>query len=158
MRIEKLLYEKGYRMDKEGNMFTPKGKHVKGTPTNGYFCSAYRVNKKTTTYRFHRFQAYCKFGDALYEKGIVARHLNSKSLDNSYDNIGIGTYSDNKFDICPKKRREMAIIASHCQKNKHKNIAEIKEDRKKGMTYAEIMEKYNISSKGTVSFIINKHL
>lgn len=40
----------------------------------------------------HRLQAYQKFGDKIYEDGIVVRYLNGDRYDNSYDNIGIGTY------------------------------------------------------------------
>jgi Mor family transcriptional regulator len=35
---------------------------------------------------------------------------------------------------------------------------EIINDRKIGYTYKELMGKYNITSKGTISFIINKAL
>jgi len=36
------------------------------------------------------------------------------------------------------------------------NHERILEDRNNGMTYNELMSKYEISSKGTISFIINK--
>lgn len=34
-------------------------------------------------------------------------------------------------------------------------VLNIKSDREKGMSYKELMNKYNISSKGTLSYIIN---
>lgn len=42
--------------------------------------------------------------------------------------------------------------------NKYEIIAkvEIKADRERGMSYKDLMEKYHISSKGTMSNIINK--
>ena len=97
--------------------------------------------------KFHRFQGYMKFGEDMFKKGMVIRHLNNIKLDNSWYNIAIGTYSQNVAD-------SPVEVYSH-PKHSHQNIIE---DHKKGMSYNAIMKKYNISSKGTVSFIINKSI
>jgi hypothetical protein len=52
----------------------------------------------------HRLQAFQKYGDLLYEEGTVVRHLNGDPGSNAWDNIAIGTMSDNMFDI-PKQIR-----------------------------------------------------
>ena len=77
--------------------------------------------------------------------------MNGDSTDNTYDNIGIGTSSDNMMDI-PKEKR---IINASNPTHDHESIIQ---DRKNGYSYKELMEKYGISSKGTISFIINKAL
>lgn len=93
----------------------------------------------------HRLQAYQKFGDKIYEKGIVVRHLNGDRYDNSYDNIGIGTIIDNKNDI-PKE-----LISINCGQIKRKYSKEIVENIRKdyenGLSYSSIMTKYHITSK-----------
>jgi hypothetical protein len=38
-----------------------------------------------------------KYGDLLYEEGTVVRHLNGDPGSNAWDNIAIGTMSDNMF-------------------------------------------------------------
>lgn len=87
----------------------------------------------------------------MFEEGIVVRHFNGNPLDNSEDNILIGTQSENMQDI-PKEKR--VLNAS----NPIYNHEDILSDRYSGMTYKEIMLKYNIKSKGTISFIVNKSL
>jgi endoglucanase Acf2 len=98
-------------------------------------------------------QAFKKYGYEMFKEGILVRHLNGVPTDNSYDNIAIGTASDNMMDIPVSVRRKKSSKAN----NVHNHIDIIK-DRKNGMTYAELMSKYNISSKGTISFIINKSM
>ena len=101
-------YEKGYYVDKEGNVWF-NGKQRKLIPHNTgkkkpYYQFAIRLtNGKVKNVKVHKLQAYQKFGDKMFEDGIVVRHLNDNSLDNSWDNIEIGTDSDNMM-IYPKKK------------------------------------------------------
>ena len=105
----------------------------------------------------HRLQAYQKFGEKIFEAGLVVRHINGNSLDNSYDNIGIGTHSDNMLDIPKDKRIAKSIHAS--SKNRKFTDAQvqaIKDDSKiHGLSYNEIMVKWDIHSKGTLSYLVN---
>lgn len=150
-----ILLSRGYTMDKHGNLFNPKGIEIKGyinTKSNySIKVTAIRVDGKGVNIPFHRFQAYLKFGNEIFKDGIEVRHLNGDSLDNSFENIDIGTHSDNMQDIPKEKRMLKSALAN--LKHNHKAIID---DRKKGMKYSEIMLKYGISSKGTVSHIINK--
>ena len=107
----------------------------------------------------HRLQAYQKYGEKIFEKGIVARHLDGNSLNNSWNNIGIGTPSDNQMDRNESCRKNSATIASRKMQNNIRSYEErclIYEDLKNGISYSEIMNKHNISSKGTLSFMKNK--
>jgi len=79
------------------------------------------------------------------------RHLDGNPLNNRVENIEIGTNSDNMMDI-PKAVR---ITKSSHPTHTHQMIIE---DRKKGYSYSQLMGKYNISSKGTISFIIKNSL
>ena len=147
-----VAYSKGYTINKDGFCLNPKGIVLKGgTNNNGYKYFSIRVNSESVKVAFHRLQAYQKYGDKLFELEILVRHKNGICIDNSFSNILIGTSSDNAMDI-PKKLR--VIRAS----NPIHNHLEIISDRNNGLTYEKIMKKHSISSKGTISFIINKSL
>lgn len=145
-------FNKGYRVDNKGNVYSHLNNKLSLINSEkSYYYFSFRLNNFRQKILVHRLQAYQKYGNKIFEKGIVVRHLNSNRKDNSYNNISIGTQSDNMMDI-PKKQR--ILRSSHPIYN-HKSIIE---DRNNGMTYKELMNKYNISSKGTLSFIINKSL
>lgn len=153
--ITRLSREKGYYVDKKGDVFNKDGKSISLSSNNkgtGYKSFNIRVNGSNPTRSFvHRLQAFQKFGDVIFKEDMVIRHLNGDSLDNSFQNIGIGTLSDNMLDI-PKEKR---VLNASNPKHDHEKIIQ---DFKNGYTYKEIMEKYGITSKGTVSFIVNKSL
>lgn len=66
--------------------------------------------------KIHRLVAYIKYGNAALRKGIDTRHLNGDKLDNSWDNIAIGTRSDNMQDM-PKELRMR--ISMQCKQGIH---------------------------------------
>lgn len=153
--ITRLSKEKGYYVDKKGYVFNKDGKSISLSSNNkgtGYKSFNIRVNGSNPTRSFvHRLQAFQKFGDVIFKEDMVIRHLNGDSLDNSFENIGIGTLSDNMLDI-PKEKR---VLNASNPRHDHEKIIQ---DFKNGYTYKEIMEKHGITSKGTVSFIVNKSL
>lgn len=148
-----LAYEKGYRITEDGKVINPNGKEVKGSINEGYLEIGIRVDKKTQKLKVHRLQGYQKFGERIFEEGIVLRHLNSNSLDNSWDNIGIGSHSDNMNDIPEEIRLKKALHATSFTK-KH-NYEEVKAYYAEVKSYKKVMERFNISSKGTLNFILN---
>lgn len=151
--IIRLSKEKGYYVDKDGVTFNSKNeKLLLSKNSAGYLSFNIRLNDSKPTRSFiHRLQGFQKFGDVIFLEGVVVRHLNGDSTDNKYDNIAIGSHSDNMMDI-PKEKR---IIRASNPIHDHEAILK---DRKNGYTYKELMEKYGISSKGTISFIVNKAL
>ena len=157
MKIEEILVQRGYSINKDGQCFNPKGKLIKGRiSTSGYYNSAVRVDKKCTPFYFHRFVAYTKFGDRIYKKGIEVRHLDGNSKNNKWDNIEIGTRRDNSLDIPIERRIEYALNATSAMKVYSDDLVkDIKAFRDKGATYKQIMDKFGISSKGTLHFILN---
>lgn len=149
----RLVNKKGYFVDSLGNVFNKNKRPIKLSKSNsGYLSFNTRISFNRITRVFvHRLQAFQKFGDSIFNKGTHVRHLNGVSIDNSFENIGIGSQSDNMLDIPEYKR----IINASNPKFEHDKIIE---DRNRGMRYSEIMKKHNIKSKGTLSFIINKSL
>jgi len=153
----KLAYERGYRVLECGSVVNEKGKILAGgLNKKKYRCITIRVKGVSRHPLVHKMQAYQKYGDAMFEEGIQVRHLNGDSLDNSFDNIAIGTCSDNQMDKPEYIRKKSAIAASSkIRKFSDDVVSEIKNDHKEGLSYTKLMKKYNISSKGTLSFLIN---
>ena len=120
---------------------------------NKYKYFSFRINGEIIKVYFHRFQAYNKFGDALYEDNIMVRHLDGNYLNNSESNIDLGTNSDNMMDIPKEVRVKRSSNAS--KKYPDELVQAIRLDKESGMSYKELMVKYGISSKGTLSYIIN---
>lgn len=155
-------YQLGYKILSDGKIYSPFNGIIKGDIKGGINRPNYvrlSIIKKCRSRVFaHRLVAFQKYGIDMFRAGIVVRHKNGNSLDNSHGNILIGTHSDNMNDIPKKIRIRSAITASNkIRKFSDEDVSRIKKDRHSGMTYKELMEKYSISSKGTMSYIINNN-
>ena len=104
-------FENGYCVEANGEVRSPHGKLLKllERKREGK-TSYYTFSIREKTIPVHKLQAYQKFGDATFETGIEVRHMNSNSLDNSWDNIELGTKKDNAQDR-PKEQR--VALAKH---------------------------------------------
>lgn len=117
----RIAYEKGYTVDKTGQVFNPRGKPIKGyiqkkkTKQKGKD-SGVRLNHTfgvsppgngytTHPVKTHRFVAYMKYGEKAFKAECV-RHYNDNSLDNSWDNIILGTHYDNHLDAVRNGKAE----------------------------------------------------
>ena len=150
-----IAHNKGYRVTKEGKVIGVKGNELKLNNYKGYYRFNFRnLNNGVSHVPVHRLQAYHKFGDAIFEKGIMVRHLDGDSTNNSWDNIEIGTNSDNMMDMSAEIRLAKALHATSFTR-KHDKEA-IKAYYAEYKSYAKTMEHFNISSKGTLHFILNK--
>lgn len=149
-----LAVSKGYRINAEGFVYNPKGVLVKGfvAGTTGYRHFGIKVSGQTISVMFHRLQAYQKYGDKMFAPGIEVRHLDSVRLNNSDGNIAIGTHKQNMMDIPKQKRLASAYHAtSFFKKHDHEAIKAHYAEHGFGKT----MSHFGISSKGTMSYIIN---
>jgi hypothetical protein len=149
-------YNLGYRIINE-IIFNPKGNILKGNIPNKK--QKYRrFNIKSTQIFVHRFVAYQKFGDKIFNENLEVRHLDGNSLNNKEENIEIGTHSENMMDQSLERRLEKAVKASRVNRRfSNETILEIKEKHKNGKSYNELMREYNISSKGTIGHIIRNN-
>jgi len=148
MNREQIAYERGYRVTKEGQLLNPKGKVIgEYSYSRGYKKTPIKINQKRTNISTHRLQAYQKYGDKLFEDGIMVRHLNGNPLDNSWDNIAIGTQSDNSMDI-PKEIRIKSTYAAAKTSIKYpkKFVLKLREEYELVKNYNELGRKYNIPS------------
>ena len=152
-RNEITAYNLGYRVNEKGDLIGLKGNPV-GSLSNGYYKIKIRIKNGYINCLTHRLQAYQKYGEDIYKKGIVCRHLNGNALDNSFENIVIGTQSDNMMDRKKDDRIAHAKLATSYWR-KH-NAKDIKKFYKNSKSYTKTMKHFNISSKGTLHYILNK--
>ena len=147
-----LAIQKGYKVTNDGKVINKLNKQLTTYNKNGYFFLCVRINnKKSVNIAVHRLQDFKKFGNEIFNENTEVRHLNGNSTDNSYDNIMIGTHYENMMDIPKEKRILNSSNPIYC----HESIIK---DRKNGLTYKELCNKYGIKSKGTISYIINNSL
>lgn len=157
-RYEILAKEKGYFVDKQGNAYSPQGNKVGTRGKDSYLYFGIRVSKtKVIKVYIHRLQAYQKFGDLIFNDNIEVRHLNGNSFDNSFKNLAIGTPSENAMDKPESKRKKTSLVASNKLKvYSDELVLEIQRMREAGMTYAELIRKYNIKSKSSLNYILKR--
>ncbi len=147
-------YDKGYRVI--NNVISIENRIIKGSITRGgYRMFTIRIKGINAHVLVHKLIAYQKFGNNIFKEGIQVRHLDSDKLNNNDSNIAIGTPKDNASDKNPDDvMRAVLIAASYAKKYDHEKIIEM---HRNGYSYSDIMRIFNIPSKGTISFIINKN-
>jgi hypothetical protein len=156
--------KKGFKVTKKGLLISPNFKTPRKLVQRHNRYLRLRTTKNGVIYYpyLHRLQAYQKFGRKIFMKNIQVRHLDGDTRNNSWNNIELGTAQQNQLDIPIASRKEKAKKAAkmrgYCPSfttKKHPHELIIK-DYKSGMSPKELKEKYNISSSGTIHYIINK--
>jgi len=151
-----LADQKGYKINKDGsvNGLRVKTKKLR-QDRNGYWYFKIRLNKDEMYIVYvHQFMAYKKFEDKIFEDDIEVRHLDNDKNNNCWSNIGIGTPSQNMNDRPEEERYKHAKKASlEAKIHEHRKIIDYYNLCR---SYKDTMDKFDISSKGTLYFIINK--
>ena len=157
MKKEQLAYSRGYRATNEGKVIGLSDNELASfICNNGRYRFTFRSNGKHYYCYVHRLQAFQKFGNKMYDEGLEVRHLNGNGLDNSWDNISIGTHSENMLDIPEHIRIAKAVYASSF-KIKY-NVKEVRDFYHECKSYKVTMDKFSITSKGTLHNILNRKL
>lgn len=147
-RRESIAFEKGYRCVGL-SIIGPKGRALKiqhGRDHYAYF--RIKVSKNPVQVLAHRFSAFQKFGDAIYEDGVECRHKVADRHDFSEGNVILGTPSQNSMDRPISQRQRQASNPKH-------NAASIREFHAVEGSYRLTMEHFGIRSKGTLHYILN---
>jgi len=152
----KMAAEKGFSIDKEGNVFR-HGSPIKPCFHKGYkhFSVVISPNKQISV-PFHRFQGYHKFGLKIFKPEIAVRHLNGDRTDNSWNNMGIGTHLDNMRDIPKEARLQVATNASHTRWPNQPDAAAMLLDKENGMHWKDIAKKYGTSRSNTHRLLVKQ--
>lgn len=154
MRNEQKAAELGCTLNKEGTVIlNARGRKVAAHASNDYLVFDFGPKCDRKRVSVHRLQAWFKFGEALYADKIQVRHLDGNPLNNHADNLALGTQSQNMMDRPAENRRASAYIASR-RIAKHDHAAVITYYKIHG--FKKTLEFFGISSKGTLSFILNK--
>ena len=152
-RNEEYAFKKGYKVTPEGLLIGLKGKPSTNYDKYGYLRIGAKKNGKLIIIFAHRLQAYQKYGNKIYQKNILVRHLDGNKKNNASYNIAIGTVKDNYKDI-PHIERKRNNIKQGLSQRKY-NYKEIKEYHKK-FSQKKTLEKFNISNPSTLWYILNK--
>ena len=108
--LERIAKQRGYKVT-EGGVFCGVRNNILIHKNKGYLCVSIKVDGKNRWLFAHRLQAYQKYGDYIYQKGICVRHLNGDKSDNSFDNIAVGTNRENMMDRSKAERQRIAAFA-----------------------------------------------
>lgn len=146
-------YACGYRITEGGDLAGPCGQIINGGENrSGY--RWFRVRNTDSPIRFHRLQAFQKYGELMFAPGIQVRHLNGNKTDNRPENIAIGTAQENAMDKPAEVRRRAALIATTAaMRHDHSAVVAYLNE---GHSYTQTMQRFGIKSKGTISFIARK--
>lgn len=155
-------HDKGYSVDEYGRVFFNGVKRKTNTSRQRRHKPPYSrftirgPGGDCVSIFVHQLQAYQKYGSGLFGPGIVVRHLDNNSLNNTRENIAIGTQRENCMDVPMEKR-----IARAGESWKHKSkirsrIDELIHDRfVLGYSYKRLVEKYRVP-KSSISYFLNK--
>jgi hypothetical protein len=122
---------------------------------NGYLEFSIRLGI-TRKVKVHVLAAYQKFGEACFQEGILVRHLNGVSTDNSLDNIAIGTASDNMMDLPPQARLARARhAATKLRSLTPEQVLELRKRFAAGEKLQTLATEFGVA-KSTASYAINK--
>lgn len=98
----RIAFRKGYRVTECGCNVEYKGRtrklQVKIVNGKEYYRFTIRVRDKSVNILVHRLMAYQKYKGKTFKEGIVIRHRDDNSLNNSKKNILLGTQSQNMKD------------------------------------------------------------
>ena len=146
------VHEQGFRINENGSLINKRGHYVEAEVIGGYFRKKLTVGGSQYSLPLHRLQAYQKFGDEMFGDGIVVRHINGISWDNSFENIEIGTHMQNMQD---KTREDQLKGLSAANKVSRANKQDAPHDtmmliggaRASGMSVEQVYCTYRISKK-----------
>lgn len=159
---EEIFYalKRGYRVLDDGSVIGLRGRPLQlGLHGKDKTYLKFSIRDELNVRRVllvHKFAAFQRFGDVALADGVEIRHVNGCALDNSRDNIVLGTRAQNIADIPPEKRRDHAIrAASHLRRFSDEEVRYMREARAQGCTYAEISTLLGGGvSKSTLSYIL----
>jgi len=149
----RIAKKKGYRSTKDGNIIGVSGRILKGKKNNkGYRLFDISVDGEYLSILFHRFIAYEKYGEQLFEEGI-ARHLDGNPLNNKWDNIAIGTQADNMGDIPIEEVYEKAkTVGLKIRKYDYEEIREYYHNN--DISVEELTRIFDIKTSSTALYIL----
>ena len=158
-RVQALMWAiaQGYTLQ-DGVVYLPSGKEAKlRANPDGYlgFTAGPGNGKERTLAFIHYWVAYLKFGEQVFESGLQIRHRDGVPSNNAWDNILLGTPTENMYDRPAEDRQKHAQKAADAQKRlSDEEVRQLRRDRVAGLTYRELRAKYKIP-KSSISYILH---
>lgn len=156
----RLAHRKGYRVTEEGTVVNaldqPRKCQIKHRLGDARYVFSINVGYGSKyPVPVHQLQAFQLFGDAMFEPGVVVRHLDGDAFNNRPSNIALGTVRDNIMDRPEENRKEHAAKATAANPGVRKDWDQIEADHAAGLGFKKLSQKYGIST-GTLSTHFNK--
>ena len=152
-------YERGYRVvnGEVISPFTGRPRKLRVHNSHGYKKYLFSIGEKgKSSYpiEVHKLVAYQKYGDKLFDPELEVRHLDNNSLNNAEENILLGTKVENANDKPEEQRRELSVnAATSIRKFTDAEMIDIR--RYHSGSYKDTMAMFNMTSKGTLHYILN---
>lgn len=96
----------GYTVDQCGNVYGPTGARLQLIEKQYTRMRYLAFSVRDSKLKVHRFVAFLKFGSAALRPKVHIRHFNGDSFDNNWDNLVLGSQSENEMDKPEEYRRE----------------------------------------------------
>jgi hypothetical protein len=126
------------------------------SPDRRYVFTVSLADGKKYPVMVHKLQAFQKFGEAMFEPGILVRHLDEDSLNNRPDNIALGTSTDNAMDRQPLVRKLHAQKAGRtASRHSEEFWQKVTAEYEAGDGYKVLGKRYGLSP-GTLSYRLSK--
>ncbi len=152
-------YNKGYRVTESGSVVSPSGlvRKLRLRIRKTYRMLEFSINVMGSIVAIpvHRLAAYQKFKEKIAEPGMVVRHLDGDSTNNSQSNIGIGTASENSNDRPVIDRVRHARMAGSANSLPESVWTSVESDYKSGIGYKRLSRIYGIAL-STLSYRLSK--
>jgi hypothetical protein len=130
--------------------------------SNGYPRLKIYINGYKMSVRVHRIVGYIKYGEAIFQKGLVIQHLDNDKLNYKIENLELCTHKQNMMNNPAELRKQIATIASNSDNFKKKcrsftdndiiTIRRMYESKEMGVTKLAKLYKRHTSS---ISCIVN---
>ncbi len=155
----RLAFAKGYRVNQQGNVFSPVGRQRRlqvnrSSETHYFRFNISDGNGKTAPVAVHKLVAFQKFGEASFTPGVHTRHRDNNSFNNRPENILLGTPTENSLDRPVLERRKHA--AKGFQKHTAETIAMLRAEHANGVSY-KTLEKIHKIPRSTLSYYLSNN-
>lgn len=148
--------EKGYRVEENGDVISPKGRKRKPYLTRrGFYTFSLRLpGRKQTNVSVHQLVAFQKYGMDYVESDLEASHVDGDLKNNAWDNIKWGTHKDTMNRREPEVRQAHAQLAANARRHLTEDEArDLRRRHQDGESGRSLAERFGIRE-STVHYIV----
>jgi len=152
-----LAFTKGYRADEHGVVRSPRG-HVMSSRDKDYPRFSITVpGRCAVRVLVHRLIALQKYGEVIFEPGVVVRHKDGNPHNRHPDNVLIGTQQQNIMDMSPEQRHANGCAGGRTRRKLTTEQArEVVRLHRQGFTYHYLAAQFGLG-KTTIEKICEGH-